>query len=337
MKWGFKMAKRAKKSNDHPLLKGLNGMAYGLFISVVFGSWLVEIGHLLTFPLFVQWGEVMVSLAGPAVALGMAYAMGAEGTILLSCLIAGALCYQENAVWLCSTYLAVITCYYVGSICKGKIPFELLLAPVVSLVIAGIVVSFLDPLMNGAVNGLIGYLNIACRFSPVWMSLFISSVMGIFSVTPLFMVGICYQMGITGLAAGAAIAGSCAGSIGLAVMSVDSNDFGKVIAIGMGTPLLQLRNVLRHPFILFILMISASLCGWVSTCLLQLAGTTYGAAWGMIGYAGPLAIVSVMGSSSWPLVMIVDLLLPAMISYSLYRLFTRLGWLNKQDLAIPDL
>ena len=59
------------------------------------------------------------------------------------------------------------------------------------------------------------------------------------------------MLGLNGLAAGAALAGCCAQMIGFAVMSMDDNDIGDVVAIGIGTSMLQFKNIVKHPIICF--------------------------------------------------------------------------------------
>ena len=44
-------------------------------------------------------------------------------------------------------------------------------------------------------------------------------------------------------------AGCCAQMIGFAVMSIDDNDIGDVIAIGIGTSMLQFKNIVKKPMI----------------------------------------------------------------------------------------
>ncbi|WP_370807220.1 PTS sugar transporter subunit IIC [Faecalibacillus intestinalis] len=73
--------------------------------------------------------------------------------------------------------------------------------------------------------------------------------MGMALTAPISSAAIGVMLGLNGLAAGAALAGCCGQMIGFAVMSIDDNDIGDVIAIGIGTSMLQFKNIVRRPVI----------------------------------------------------------------------------------------
>ena len=331
------MARRSKKTNENPFFRSLDGLAYGMFVSIVIGAVLEELAVYLKYPLFMEFAKTIRDLAGPAVGIGVAYATGAKGIVLLSAGLAGALCANDHAAWPISAYLAVMISCYIGQFCKDKTPFDIYLAPIVTIVTAGIVNYFVAPCIDWSVNWLIQQIALATTF-PVWiMSMLVALIMGLVSMMPLLAVSISFMLGLDGLATGAAIAGGCAFMMGLASMSMDDNEIGDVIAVAVGTGVLQLKNALKHPLILIPPMITSLITGPISACLLKLSGTAYGAGMGNTAFTGPLTIISVMGNSYWLMVIIVDMLLPIVICYSIYRAFRRLGWISGGDLKIDRL
>ena len=70
---------------------------------------------------------------------------------------------------------------------------------------------------------------------PFFMSIVVAVLMGMALTAPISSAAIGVMLGLNGLAAGAALAGCCAQMIGFAVMSMDDNDIGDVVAIGIGT------------------------------------------------------------------------------------------------------
>lgn len=331
------MARRVKKTNENQFLRSLDGIAYGMFITVVIGTVLTELADVFDFGLLAEWGSIVIGLAGPAVGIGVAYATGATGIVLLSAALAGVICVSESAAWPICAYLAVMLSCYIGQFCKDKTPVDIFLALIITIVTAGFIDYFIAPYIQWGLNWIITQLTVASRFPPLLMSMLISCLMGMLSVTPLLILPISYALGLNGIIAGAAIAGSCAFMVGLAIMSMDDNEIGDVIAVALGTPLLQFKNMLKHPILWLPPMIASFITGPLSACLLKLSGTAYGAGMGNMAFAGPLSIISVMGSSYWLVTIIVDILLPIVICYSLYRAFRKLGWIKAGDLRIERL
>ena len=66
---------------------------------------------------------------------------------------------------------------------------------------------------------------------PFFMSIVVAVLMGMALTAPISSAAIGVMLGLNGLAAGAALAGCCAQMIGFAVMSMDDNDIGDVVAL----------------------------------------------------------------------------------------------------------
>ena len=144
-------------------------------------------------------------------------------------------------------------------------------------------------------------------------------------------------IGLGSLACGAALAGICGTMLGLAIMSVDDNDIGDVVAIGIGTPILQFKNILKNPLILIPPILSALVTGALSAFVFKLECTSYGASVGCLFFEGPLAVIDVMGSQAWVGLLITDIILPILICFSVYRSLRKLGWIKAGDLKIHHL
>jgi len=331
------MAKRMNKTNENQFFKSLDGLAYGMFVSIGIGAVMIELGKIFNFNQLIAWGGAVQNLAGPAIGIGIAYATGTTGIALLSAGLAGAICVSDSAAWPICAYLAVMISCYVGQFIKDKTPIDIFLTPVITIAVAGLINCVAAPYIDWAVDWLVCQIDLAATF-PVWMmSMLVSCLMGLIGITPLISLSISYTIGLNGLAAGAAIAGECAFMMGLAAMSMNDNEIGDVIATGAGMGLLQFKNAIKHPLILIPPILTSLINGPLSACLLKLSGTTYGAGIGNVAFAGPLSIVSVMGNSYWLMVIIVDMLLPIIICYSIYRAFLRLGWIRAGDLKIRRL
>lgn len=330
------MAKR-RKTQENQILRSLDGLAYGLFVTMVIGAFLNFLSDLLNISVLQVWGNSVSSLAGPAIGVGVAYATGASGIVLLSAALAGAICMSNSVAWPLCAYIAVMISCYVGHFCHDKTPVDIFLVPTLTLITAGFMAQFVAPYINLGVDWLISQVGVALTL-PLWlMGILVAMLMGLLSVMPLLMLSISTALSLSGLASGAAIAGACAFAMGLATMSMDDNDIGNVIAVALGTPLLQFKNALKHPLIIIPPLLTSIVTGLLSVLVLKMAGTTYGAGMGNMAFAGPLSIASTMGSSYWLMIIVVDILLPIVMCYSIYRAFKKLGWIHNGDLYIQRL
>lgn len=328
------MARKKNTNSENQFLRSIDGMAYGLFCSEVIGYCITWLGNWLNYSQFASWGNIITGLSGSAVGIGVAYATGARGIALISAALAGAICQGSGVAWVICAYAAVMISVYVGEFLRNKTPIDIFLTPVLTIATACLISSFVAPYLNMAVSWLVSQISVATAFSPLIMGMFVALLMSILSVTPLSMVTICSLAGLGGLSSGAALAGTCGTMIGLAMMSMDDNEIGDVIAVAIGTPVLQFKNCLKNPLILVPIMIAALVTGPISTCLFKITTTHYGAGMACRMFEGPLSVISTMGSSAWLPMLITDILLPILISYSIYRAFRKLGWIKGGDLKV---
>ena len=331
------MASKRKRGGEHWLLHSLDGLAYGVFVSIVLGQLLITLGNEIGWSDGVSWGESIRTLAGPAIGIGVAWASGTSGLTLLCAALTGAILSGSGAGWVLLAYLAVLVSVVCSRLIEGKTPIDIFLIPILSIALALLMARFIAPYVNWLVSWLALQIGRCLGYQTIWMSMLVAAMMGLVSLSPIMAVSLSALLGLDGLAAGAAIAGICSQMLGLAIMSVDDNDMGDVIAIGIGTPLLQFKNVLLHPLVLIPTLLTSLVTGPLSACVFQLSGNATGAGMGMTALAGPLSIVSVMGPDAWLGIIIVDILLPIFISYSFYRLFKKLGWIHPGDLKVSRL
>ena len=69
----------ARNRHENYIVRTLNGLAYGYFVSVVFGIILKQIGTAVHINMLYQWGIMLGYLMGPAIGIAMAYVLMLEG------------------------------------------------------------------------------------------------------------------------------------------------------------------------------------------------------------------------------------------------------------------
>lgn len=327
-----------KKENY--FVKSLNGMAYGFFCSLIIGTILKQIGSFIEIEQLVQWGEIASYLMGPAIGVGIGYAIDAKGLNLIAAVIAGTIgagtfvgnqATTGNPI---GAYIAVLAAVEITRLVQGKTPVDILLVPFCSIVIAGVVTIFIGPYLTSLINWIGDLINQGVMLQPLLMSIVVAILMGMALTAPISSAAIGVMLGLNGLAAGAALAGCCCQMLGFAVMSIDDNDIGDVIAIGIGTSMLQFKNIVKHPIIWVPPIIASAIIAPVSTCLLNISCSAIGSGMGTAGLVGILEAINVMGSAYWIPIIVIDVIAPIVITFGIYKAFKKLKYIKNGYLKL---
>ena len=132
------MAQNRGKGNY--IVNTFNGMAYGFFASLIIGTILKQLGSLIHVSELVTWGTIAGYLMGPAIGVGIGYAIEAKGLNLITAIIAGAIgagTFQNGVIQAgnpISAYVAVLAAIEMTRLIEGKTPVDILLVPFVILI-----------------------------------------------------------------------------------------------------------------------------------------------------------------------------------------------------------
>ncbi len=140
------------------------------------------------------------------------------------------------------------------------------------------------------------------------------------------------------IASGAACVGCCCQMLGFAVMSRKDNPIGMVISIGIGTSMLQFKNILKKPLIWLPPIIVSAILGPVSTCWLKLVCMGSSAGMGTSGVVGLIGLYSSMGNNwqTWVGMFGLCVAAPIALTFGIDLLFRKLGWIKKGDLSLSS-
>ncbi len=324
----------ARKKENY-IVKTLNGMAYGFFASLIVGTILKQVGQLLNIEMIVNLGTTASSLMGPAIGVGVAYVIEAKGLNMICAVVAGAIGARNgNPV---TAYITTILAVEITKYIQGKTPVDILVVPLSSIMIAGIFDSICGPYVSSFVNMLGELINTSVSYEPMLMGIIVSIIMGMALTAPISSAAIGIMLGLDGLAAGAALAGCCSQMVSLAVMSMDDNHIGEVIAIGIGTSMLQFKNIVKNPWIWLPPIIASVITGFLSSSVFFVECTPIGSGMGTAGLVGLIECISVMGSDFWGTLLLLDVVLPILISYGIYKVMIKMKLIKKGDLKLSSL
>ncbi|WP_027089441.1 PTS transporter subunit IIC [Thomasclavelia saccharogumia] len=329
-----------KKENY--FIKTLNGMAYGFFCSLIIGTILKQLGNFTGIDELTVWGQTATYLMGPAIGVGIGFAVDAKGLNLIAAIIAGSIgagTFNGNTAATgnpIAAYVAVIGAIEITRFIQGKTPIDILLVPFTAIIIAGIITIIIGPYLTKLILGIGDLINQSVNMQPILMSIIIATLMGMVLTTPISSAAIGVMLELNGLAAGAALAGCCAQMIGFAVMSIEDNDIGEVIAIAIGTSMLQFKNIVQKPIIWIPPIIAGIIVAPISTCVLNISCTSVGSGMGTAGLVGILEAVNVMGGNYWIPIVVVDIIAPAFISWTSYKMLKKCALIKSGDLKLKQ-
>ena len=331
------------------IVRSLSAMAQGLFASLLIGTIIKTIGQQMGLPLVVEAGSFAMSMAGPAMAISIAYAMHASPLVIFSMAAVG---MAANTMGGAGGPLAVFVISLIatgfGYLVAGRTKIDILITPLVTIG-AGIALSYLmAPAIGTAASSVGNLIMWATTQQPFIMGILVSVIVGMALTLPISSAAICAALGLTGLAGGAALAGCCAQMVGFAVMSINENGINGLISQGLGTSMLQMGNIVRNPRIWLPPIIVSAITGPLATCLfhLEMNGPAISSGMGTCGLVGQIGVYTgwmneiaegtrtAITTSDWTGLILISAVLPAILTPLVALVFRRMRWINKGDLKI---
>ena len=141
------------------------------------------------------------------------------------------------------------------------------------------------------------------------------------------------------IAGGAAVAGCSAHMVGFAVASFRENKWGGLISQGIGTSMLQIPNIMKHPLILIPAVVSSIITGPVAVAFGLLCDAS-GGGMGTSGLVGVIQTISVSlanGVAGWRIgvgVALTLFIIPAVVSFAVSEFMRRKGWIKLGDMTL---
>ena len=331
------------------IVRALSAMAQGLFASLLIGTIIKTIGQQMGLPLVVEAGSFAMSMAGPAMAISIAYAMHASPLVIFSMAAVG---MAANTMGGAGGPLAVFVISLIatgfGYLVAGRTKIDILITPLVTIGV-GVAISYLmAPAIGTAASSVGNLIMWATTQQPFVMGILVSVIVGMALTLPISSAAICAALGLTGLAGGAALSGCCAQMVGFAVMSINENGINGLISQGLGTSMLQMGNIVRNPRIWLPPIIVSAITGPLATCLfhLEMNGPAISSGMGTCGLVGQIGVYTgwmneiaegsrtAITTSDWTDLILISAVLPAILTPLVALVFRRMRWINKGDLKI---
>lgn len=365
--------------------KTLNGMAYGLFATLIIGTIFGTIGTLFHYGegnkfcdfMFTIFGSgqsgisyVLQILTGAGIGVGIALALKFDPlkTVVLAAVGEGAAYFSLSTKFVTNhitafgafngfkvgdpltIYLVVIaTALAMKYVLVKKTPVDIILVPLFGVavgVIGALLIRYPAIYVTFAIQWLV---NAGTEAVPFVMGIVVAVLMGMALTAPISSAAIAAMIFVIPaeadpslyqglmIASGAAVIGCSAQMVGFAIQSRKDNPIGMVISIGIGTSMLQFKNILKKPLIWLPTIIASAILGPISTCWIKVKCMGSSAGMGTAGLVGQIGTITSMGVNNWQVwvgIFVLQIIAPAAIVFGLDLLFRKLGWIKEGDLRV---
>ncbi|MDF2613293.1 MAG: sugar transporter subunit [Clostridia bacterium] len=328
------------------MIKSLNGMGIGLFATLVVGTILSQIGNLFHLDLLVQLGSIAKVLMGGAIGAAVAYSLEAPPLVIFSCIVTGSI--GAGAVQIVDTntiikvgdpagaYVASLITAIIGKKIAGKTKVDIILVPMVCILVGGITGTFVSPIITQFTSWIGFIINRATELQPFYMGAIVSTIMGLVLISPISSAALAASLGLSGLAAGAAVVGTSCQMIGFAIASFKENGVEGLIAQGLGTAKIQFGNIVKNPLIAVPSTTASFILGIFSTTLFKMTSNKIGAGMGTSGLVGQIQTVAEMGPASIGKIIILHFILPALISFGVAYVMKKKDYIKTDDMLLQS-
>ena len=345
-------------------IDAMGAMAQGLFCTLLVGTILntigqqFHIGFLNAVIVTIGTGDGAVhytigglcsAMVGPGMAVAIARALNAPPLVLFSLIPVGfATNYMGDAGGPLAVLFVAIVAAEVGKAVSKETKIDILVTPIVT-VLVGVGFAALIAAPVGAAASAVGQAIMwATELQPFFMGIIVSVVIGVALTLPISSAAICFALGLTGLAGGAAVAGCCAQMVGFAVMSFPENRWGGLAAQGIGTSMLQMGNIVRNPRVWIPPTLASAITGPLATCLfhLEMNGPAVSSGMGTCGFVGQIGVytgwvndvaagtkVAITGMD-WLGLVLISFVLPAVLTWLIAIPLRKCGWIKDGDLKL---
>lgn len=340
-------------------IDAMTGMAHGLFASLIIGTIMVQVGGFI--PGIIGRGLVLIGsvasvLTGAGIGMGVAHRLHASTYVVVGTGLAGMI--GAHAAKILSggivdglsmqlqgpgeplgAFIASFVAVEFGLLVSGKTPVDILVTPFVTVTSGAIVGLLIGPGISQMMTALGAIINWGTERQPFLMGIIVSVLMGMILTLPISSAALGIVLGLSGLAAGAATVGCSAQMVGFAVASYRENKVSGLISQGIGTSMLQVPNIMRHPLIWIPPTLASAILGPIATMVFKMESNAAGSGMGTSGLVGQIMTWNVMGlATSWPvllgMILLMHFIAPAALSLLFAEFMRKKGWIKPGDMLL---
>lgn len=371
-----KIAEVLKKACKRYFIDAFSGMAQGLFCTLIagtilamFGNWIHGAGTdagIAVGKFVLSVANIAKTLMGAGIGIGIAHALKAKKLVLFSAAVAGlvgafadkiidgnltlTLGAPGNPI---GSYVVAVIAIEIGNLICGKTKVDIVVVPLGMMIISMLACYASWPFIQ-LVNVIGKGVALATTVTPEAMGIIVAVVMGILLTLPTSSAAIWVAIATPVLAnnavgsdmynaillaGGAATVGCACQMVGFAVQSFRENKWGGLIAQGLGTSMLQIPNLMRHPQIIIPPVIASIIAGPLSTCVFDLRCGASGGGMGTSGLVGMFDVIAYSQGQipDWKLglgIVLCMFVIPAVVCFAVSEFMRKKKWIKPEYLKL---
>lgn len=349
-----------KRLGKRYFIDAMGAMALGLFASLLIGTIFKALGMIPGLSLLGQIGGYAQAMAGPAMGIAIARALGGDPLVIFSSAAVG---YAANSLGGAGGPLAVLILVIIaaecGNLVSKKTKVDIIVTPFVTILVGGLLSIFTAPYIGKLVGYVSEFIGWAATQATFVTGLIVSVVIGVALTLPISSAAICAGLVLTGSAAaegssvglaiagGAAVAGCCAQMVGFAAISFRENKWGGLLSQGLGTSMLQMPNIVAHPAIWIPPTLASAITGPLAACVfnMRMYGAAINSGMGTCGLLGPIGIIlgwldaengypAAVTAFDWIGLALICFILPAILSLLFDFILRKIGWIKDGEMTL---
>lgn len=366
--WGATAKRLAKRY----FIDAFSGMAQGLFVTLIAGTILAQIASWFGDNSFARTLNYFASIAkmlmGAGIGVGIANKLGAKPLVVFTAAVTGLIGAWAGGLMNALTagaaftlpfglpgnpigsYVVALLTVEIAGLYAGKTKLDIVLVPLgmMFIALAGLFLAWpFIKLVDLIAKLLVVAINAGSAVT-ILVGLFVSVVMGILLTMPTSSAAIWISIAtsetaisnpeVFAIAGGAAVVGCAAQMIGFAVMSFKENGWGGLISQGLGTSMLQIPNIMKHPKIFIPPIVASAVVGPIA-CAIGLRCNSSGGGMGTSGLVGVFGTIEassgvIDGWVIWLGIIMLMFVLPAVISWGVAKLMRNKGLIADGDMKL---
>ena len=318
-------------------IDALGAMAFGLFASLLIGTIINSVGKVFEISYFTEriW-PLASSAAGAAIATAIAYSLDAPKLVLFANTIVGIGAYELGGP--VGVYVASVLAVEFGKLVSKTTKLDIIVTPLVTILVGVVLGDAIGPYVASFMTMIGNFIVKATEMQPFFMGIIIAVSVGVALTLPISSAAICMMLSLSGLAAGAATVGCCCQMVGFAVISFRDNGIEGLFAQGLGTSMFQVPNTIKNPWIWIPPTLASAILGPVSTMVLKMKNIPLGAGMGTSGLVGQIGTFQAMAGENFTSlfikVIIIQIILPAILSFVIYEFMRKKNFIKDGDMKI---
>lgn len=222
-----------------------------------------------------------------------------------------------------TTAIAIWLVLLLGSKLKA---YTILLVPAIVVIVAGTIGMITLPYVKQITLMVGDIVNNLTALQPVIMGILIAVIFAFLIVSPLSTVAVATAIALGGVGSGAANLGVVAAGFGLAVAGWKVNSFGTSVAHFLGSPKMQMVNLVKKPIMMLPILCNAAVLGALAG-IFNIQGTPMSAGFGISGLIGPINAINLMGgytAKNIILIVVIFVVIPIVLSIVFSYVFTKI-------------